>query len=299
MRCPLNYTAILAILLGTLLQATARTVPPAGLERERRAIIPGKTPAKNPTKGGAHVDAASSHSNGHDGPNSYVPGVSSAGIHSGKGGANCKRADGCNNDINPPDLNTLQIDIEHKTASAWIDWTPPEALVNSNQRKFRQNLRKVALNIYDRLWKSKEGVIDSSGTNLVAVLHVPYEGVFLSTIPREDASSAMLGNWQKMAPRLYDATDHNRVAEIRQPNSFHAEDGAIYQWEIRMSSASRDGPLRLPEGSQMLVFGKRGSYDRVPDVVPPCSGYTGRYPSCNQVLQRLGIRAITRQEAAE
>ncbi|KAL4916339.1 hypothetical protein BDW62DRAFT_202844 [Aspergillus aurantiobrunneus] len=301
MRFPLNYMAILAILLGALLQAAARAVPPAGPQREARAIILGKPPAKGPTTGGGtHADTPTGHGTSHGTPNSYVPGASSAGTHPGKGGTTCKRTDGCNTDIDSVPLNTFQIDREHRTtASAWVDWTPPKAVIDSNQRQFRQNLRKVALTIYDRLWKEESNIIDNSGTNLVAALHVPGEGVFLSTIPREGAASALLQDWRTRAPRLYEATDGNRVAQSGHQNSLHAEDGAVHQWEVRMASEGRHGSPGLPEGSQILVFGRRGSYDSVPDVVPPCSGSSGRHPSCSQVLHRLGIRPVTREEAAK
>ncbi|KAL5001736.1 hypothetical protein BDV10DRAFT_182301 [Aspergillus recurvatus] len=302
MRFQLNYMAMLALFLGLLLQITARAVP--AIDKDARAVIP-KLPGKSPTNsGGAHTG------NNNNGPktstDSYVPTRPG-----GTASTVCKRAD-CHTvtDLEAPnyDVSTMDRATDGKTASGFVDWAPPRSAIadKADRKIFRQNLRKLALNVYDKLWKEPNGkvITGSGGYNLVAALYVPNKGVFLSTIPRENGAKAMVANWKAKAPKLHYATDGRRNGDSDSENRFHAEDGVIYEYEKRTGSKSleEESPL-FPSGTEMLVFGKRDRNDLTAGVVPPCEGKNPmpgqvvRSPSCEEVLGELHIKAITIEEA--
>ncbi|KAL3429252.1 hypothetical protein BDV09DRAFT_200793 [Aspergillus tetrazonus] len=176
----------------------------------------------------------------------------------------------------------------------------------ADKKTFRQNLRKFAEGIYKRLKDEPRGeVIYVKGYNLVAALFVPDNGIFLSTIPRRSGAEAMAADWKTKAPRLAYATGGRRNGEEDHPNRFHAEDGAIYTYETEAENGKGldDVGLKFPSGTEILVYGKRNSYDTEPGVMPPCSpsnptpGETVRNPSCVEVLYELNIKGITKDEA--
>ncbi|KAL4815478.1 hypothetical protein BDW67DRAFT_185753 [Aspergillus spinulosporus] len=314
MRFQLKYMAILAVFLGLLLQTTARAVP--NVDKDARAVVPkppGKTTTNSdgaqnngPKASNNNSNSNNSNNSGHDTKtNSYIPSKSGESA----GSTVCKHAE-CNTDLEVPeyDFTKLKRSDDKETVSGVVEWDLPVSAVRApaDKKTFRQNLRKFAEGIYKTLMDEPKGkVIDKKGYNLVAVLFVPKEGIFLSTIPRKSGAKAMEADWKTKAPRLEYATDGRRNGDEKHPNKFHAEDGAIYTYEKESGSRSLDDiGLKFPTGTEILVYGKRDHHDKDPKVVPPCSpdnplpGEIVRNPSCIEVLYELNIKSITKEEAA-
>ena len=124
-----------------------------------------------------------------------------------------------------------------------------------------------------------------SDVQLVAALFIPSgpgRGIYVSSIPKAPASALM---------KTEDAPAWAHQVAGRTPNTYHAEDGAMWLFENALSTKLAAG-AQYPQGSTIYVYGhfkddarnaKEAGYQ------PPCS-QNGPKPSCTNVLNNLGIK---------
>ncbi|KAL3471457.1 hypothetical protein BJX99DRAFT_263299 [Aspergillus californicus] len=294
----LDYTVLLALLLGVLLQTTARAVPSQDNETllPRVEIIPPKVPHQP-------IDGTTPRTGDTQAPPPIIvnPKLHPKPISEPKpGNTHCRREDSSKCiSLHDPVGYTWE-DMERtrdgKAAFGQMNWNPPHMETDEQRLTFKKSLMNLAFRVYSGFLHNGK-VISGNGFHLVAALHVPGEGVFLSTIPRGIRASQILSDWHRKSPKLWGATGHERDTD---KDILHAEDAAVYQYESSKPLQTDDdleGNPFLPRGSQIVIFGKRTAADKNAEVQPPCQGNNDRSPGCTEVMKDLGIQVITKEQA--
>ncbi|KAL3477175.1 hypothetical protein BJX99DRAFT_257650 [Aspergillus californicus] len=315
MRFDSKHVAFLAIILGVLLQVAARAVPSQIQEiatlAPRVIITPPKVPLPHAPVAGTASSPGGIHAPEPIKPNSNPEPKPNTGPKpnpdpKANSSPACKRAPGVpctttSTSLDDPTFFTaanMGKSRDGKTAYGFVNWQPPVAELRTmrGQLAFRRSIRSLAKRVYEGLWRDNGVTIQNPGTNLVAALHVPGKGVYLSTIPRGDRAVAIIADWEHVAPKLNHAAGF-RDSTQDGPNRLHAEDGAIYHCEFLTKESGQTIPgSTFPGHTSIIVFGKRTTADDGhAHVVPPCNDR--RNPSrtwpCENALRQLGIHKIT------
>jgi hypothetical protein len=107
-----------------------------------------------------------------------------------------------------------------ETVSGVVEWSLPNSAVRvpADKKTFSQNLRSFAEGIYNRLKEEPNGrVIAEGGYNLVAVLSVPKQVIYLSTIPIRVVRMPWLRTGRPKRPGLNVPLMANEMAKEKSP----------------------------------------------------------------------------------
>ncbi|OOQ85984.1 hypothetical protein PEBR_23391 [Penicillium brasilianum] len=213
----------------------------------------------------------------------------------------CKRVDGCvpKGPLDPPDFVVAHVvqkfGDDGLTVNGFIPWeTKATEMTKSTEdtAKFDANLRSVTQRLYDELpLKTKAG-----GNNIVSSIWVPQKGIYFSSIPRQQAAAKILSD-KANAP----SWDWQAGAGRNNEKDLHAEDGAIYNFEILnpadFADPAKARAWKFPTESRIAVYGKpNGDMDE--GFLYPCrntikaGGYV-RDPTCDTVVNRMGLTPVS------